>query len=33
MSIPTMILFKNGSEIDRIIGVVPEEAVTDFATQ
>jgi thioredoxin-like negative regulator of GroEL len=33
MSIPTMILFKNGSEVDRIIGAVPEEAVTDFASQ
>jgi thioredoxin 1 len=33
MSIPTMILFKNGTEVDRVIGFVPEDAVGDFASQ
>jgi thioredoxin 1 len=33
MSIPTMILFNNGKEIDRVTGAVPEEAVKEFATQ
>nr|WP_239585885.1 thioredoxin family protein [Bacillus mesophilus] len=33
MSIPTMILVKNGEEIDRVTGAIPEEAVREFATQ
>jgi thioredoxin 1 len=33
MSIPTMVLFKNGNEVDRVTGAIPEEAVTDFASQ
>lgn len=33
MSIPTMILFKNGTEVDRVIGFVPKDAVVDFASQ
>ncbi|WP_242035253.1 thioredoxin family protein [Mesobacillus harenae] len=33
MSIPTMILFKNGEEVDRAVGFAPEEAVTEFAAQ
>jgi thioredoxin 1 len=32
MSIPTMILFKNGVETDRKIGYMPEEAVSAFAS-
>ncbi|WP_302328446.1 thioredoxin family protein [Salirhabdus salicampi] len=33
MSIPTMVLVKNGEEKDRVSGVVPEEAIKDFASQ
>jgi thioredoxin-like negative regulator of GroEL len=33
MSITTMILFKGGNEVDRIIGVVPEEAARDFISK
>jgi thioredoxin-like negative regulator of GroEL len=33
MSIPTMILFNAGNEVDRIIGAVPEEAVRDFLSK
>nr|WP_281249329.1 thioredoxin family protein [Fictibacillus arsenicus] len=33
MSIPTMILFKDGNEIDRVTGAIPEEAVREFALQ
>jgi thioredoxin-like negative regulator of GroEL len=28
-----MILFKEGNEVDRIKGAVPEEAVRDFASK
>jgi thioredoxin 1 len=31
MSIPTMILFKEGNEVDRVTGMIPEEAVQAFA--
>lgn len=27
MSIPTMIIFKNGQEVDRLVGVMPKEAI------
>ncbi len=30
MSIPTLILFKNGKEIDRIIGLMPENAIREW---
>jgi thioredoxin-like negative regulator of GroEL len=33
MSIPTMVLFKEGNEVDRVVGAIPEEAVKDFASQ
>nr|WP_276531344.1 thioredoxin family protein [Fictibacillus nanhaiensis] len=33
MSIPTMILFKDGNEVDRVTGAIPEEAVREFALQ
>nr|WP_246939161.1 thioredoxin domain-containing protein [Bacillus pinisoli] len=33
MSIPTMVLFKNGEEVDRVTGALPEEAVTEFSSQ
>ncbi|MCM3243033.1 thioredoxin family protein [Cytobacillus oceanisediminis] len=33
MSIPTMILFKDGKEVDRVTGAIPEEAVREFALQ
>jgi thioredoxin-like negative regulator of GroEL len=33
MSIPTMILFKDGNEVDRLTGAVSEEAVRDFASK
>ncbi|MRG87827.1 thioredoxin family protein [Salinibacillus xinjiangensis] len=33
MSIPTMILFKSGKEVDRKTGAMPEPAVKDFASQ
>lgn len=29
-SIPCVILFKNGAEVDRSIGLVPKEALEDF---
>lgn len=29
MSIPTMIVFKDGKEVDRIVGVVPKNSITD----
>jgi thioredoxin 1 len=32
-SIPTLILFKNGREADRIIGQVPKEAITRLLDQ
>lgn len=28
MNIPTLLLFKGGSEVDRIVGVVPKEELT-----
>jgi thioredoxin 1 len=33
MSIPTMILYKNGDEVDRVNGAIPEEAVKEFASK
>lgn len=33
MSIPAMILFKDGKEVDRVTGAIPEEAVREFALQ
>ncbi|WP_456279480.1 thioredoxin family protein [Bacillus sp. AK128] len=33
MSIPTMVLYKDGEEASRVTGAIPEEAVSDFATQ
>lgn len=32
-SIPTMILFKNGNEVDRLVGAAPEERVKEFSTK
>nr|WP_236838569.1 thioredoxin family protein [Caldalkalibacillus salinus] len=32
MSIPTMVLLKNGEEQNRLTGAVPEEAVKDFVS-
>ena len=29
-SIPTMILFKNGSEIERLVGLCPKSRITDM---
>ena len=29
MTIPTMIIFKNGKEVDRVVGVVPKEQLQD----
>jgi thioredoxin 1 len=31
MSIPTVVLLKNGKEVDRFIGARPKEAVVAFA--
>jgi thioredoxin 1 len=31
-SIPTLILFKNGQEKDRLIGAVPKDAITQMVT-
>jgi thioredoxin 1 len=31
-SIPTMILFKNGNEVERLVGAAPEEKVKEFST-
>jgi thioredoxin 1 len=28
-SIPTMIIFKNGAEVDKIIGLCPKKSITD----
>lgn len=28
MSIPTMLIFKNGEEVDRLVGVMPKEAIS-----
>ncbi|GAB7387622.1 hypothetical protein BSNK01_14590 [Bacillaceae bacterium] len=33
MSIPTLILFKQGEEKDRIVGALPEAQVKTFASQ
>ncbi|WP_409305566.1 thioredoxin family protein [Peribacillus sp. SCS-155] len=33
MSIPTMVLLRDGQEVDRITGAIPEEAVKEFVTQ
>ncbi len=32
-SIPTMILFKDGKEIDNIIGALPKEAIINFVNE
>lgn len=32
-SIPTMIFFKNGSEVDRIVGLCPKKSITDVLTK
>lgn len=29
MSIPTMIIFKDGEEVDRLVGVMPKEAIAE----
>ncbi len=29
MSIPTMIIFKDGAEVDRLVGVMPKEAIAE----
>lgn len=29
MSIPTMIIFKDGQEVDRLVGVMPKEAIAE----
>ena len=32
-SIPTMILFKDGKEIDNIVGALPKEAIINFVNE
>ena len=29
MSIPTMVIFKDGKEVDRIVGAMPKQAIAD----
>lgn len=31
-SIPTLILFKDGQEVDRVVGAMPKEAIVSFLT-
>jgi thioredoxin 1 len=33
MSIPTMVLLKNGQEVERVIGALPEDRIREFATK
>ncbi len=32
-SIPTLILFKNGEEVDRLMGAYPKPVITEFVTK
>ena len=29
MSIPTMVIFKDGEEVDRLVGVMPKEQIAE----
>ncbi|NLL08914.1 MAG: thiol reductase thioredoxin, partial [Firmicutes bacterium] len=33
MSIPTMIIFKDGQEVDRLVGVMPKEMIAERLDQ